>query len=312
MRVLVGLIAAVVIGGFKGGAQPPAEPVPVQPRPVPRAAALGDALGFLPGDAQVVAVLDFKEVRTSVLWQRFEPTLQHRFGTYKAAFKDCYQFDPLSTIRRMSVGVSDIRGNPRGVVVIHGFRRDLVMKCFDAVVAGSQGKIVKLANGVLSYDDGSTRAMVTFADDLTMVVQFGPQTDAVTFAATLDGGAPLRMSPEFGELLGRVDPAHPMWLVVQDGSLFTGVTAGANATSLMVSARIGDSAAALMRMRFSDPAQAGTLATQFQGQLGPLQIMVEEVTVVADDADLVVTVRMSSAQLDAILGLLGPSLGITP
>ncbi len=308
MRALLGLIAAVSIGCFKGAPPPPAGPAPVQPKPVLRAA-LGDALGFLPGDAQIIAVVDFKELRTSVVWKRFEPTIQQRLGTYQTVFKDCYQFDPLAAVRRVSLGISDPRGNPRGVVVIQGFRRDLVMRCLEEVRAGSQGKVT-IEHGVLSFADGTRHVMATFADDTTMVIQFGPQVDANALAATLDGGAPLRMSPELGELLGRLDPSHPMWLVVQDGSLFTGVTAGANATSLVTSARIGETTNAMMRMRFADPAQASTLATQLQAQIGALQMMVDDVSVVADDTDLVLTVRMTAAQLDSIIGLLGPSLGI--
>lgn len=306
MRALVGLIA-VTVGCFKGPATPTTEP-PVPAKPAPRARATTDALAFLPADAQIVGVLDFKELRGSQLWKRFEPILQQRLGTYRPEIKDC-QIDPLSSIRRMSFGLSDVQGSTRGVVVVRGFRRDIVMPCLELARAGSQRKLT-ITNGVVEAHESNRHVMATFADDTTLVIQFGPQVDANAFAAALDGGAPLRMAPVLGELLGRLDPAHPMWLAVVDGSIFKGQTAGMNAKSLVASARIGDAVAAQLRLRVDDPANAAALATQFQAQLGSLSMMADELTAVAEDADLVMTVKMSSAQLDAMLSLIGPSLGI--
>jgi len=120
MRALVGLITVGCLGCFGGSPPPPAAPPPAPPKAIKHTAALGDALGFLPADAQVVAVLDFKELRTSALWKRLEPVLRQRAGTQLTGFASLCQFDPITPLRRVSVAARDINGTPSGVVVVHG------------------------------------------------------------------------------------------------------------------------------------------------------------------------------------------------
>ncbi len=305
------LLLVGLVGCFGGSAPPPAAPPPVQPAPVKHSAALGDPLGFLPADAQVVSVLDFKELRGSQLWQRLEPVLRQRAGTQLTQFADLCQFDPIAPLRRISIAVRDLNGTPSGVVVVRGYRRDLAMACVDKVSRESPDKLaLDRARGVASVTENGQRVMFAFADDTTLVVRFGPTLDATAFGETMDSGAPLRMTPGFDELFGKVEPSHPMWVMVLDGSVFKGQTAGMNATALVASAKIGDTATAHLRLRLDDPANAATMATQIQGQVQAIAAMFGDITAVAEDVDLIVTAQMTSAQLDSLLSLLGPSLGI--
>jgi hypothetical protein len=239
-----------------------------------------------------------------VVWRRVEPALRKKIedGSFKN-YEKC-QLDLIASPRRISVAIRDWNATPSGVVVIHGLRRDPVMTC----LASAPG--VKIDRGIATVTTNGTAIALSFADDATLVFQFGPQADAAALGATLDAGAPLRMTPAFSDLLDTLEPSHPRWLVVADGSVFKGQTAGLNAKAFVASAKVGDSASVHFRLRLDDPAAASTLATQIQAQIGTLSSMFDEITANADDVDMILTAKMSSSQLDAMLGLIGPSLGI--
>lgn len=304
------LALVVALAGCFRGSSPPASPVtPVAAKTTARTVALADALGFLPGDSSVVIVLELKELRASPLWQRVEPILRKRLDPYTASFVQGCQFDPISSLKRAALGLRGIGPDPTGVIVLRGYKRELLMGCAEKARAADP-KALSIENGIVTIPGSSTRAVFTFADDTTLVLLVGPHADGAALTAAIDAGAPLRMNTRFTELIGKLEPGDPLWFVMDDPKSLANAGMGFTTELVMGSARIADGASGQMRMRLSDAATASTAATTLQTQVAAAASMFfDELAVTADDVDIVIRMRMSALQVDSMLSLIGGTLG---
>jgi len=302
MRALVGL---VLVAGCFTSAAPPAAPRP-EPKPARRTVALTDALGFLPAESTVIAVIEVKDLRASPAWARLEPTLQQRVDPLlPGGFSKNCQFDPIASLKRVAIGLREVdTPTPSGVVVLRGYRRELVMACLELAKTTAGPSKITIADGVALLQSGPLRAAVTFADDTTLVIQIGANADAISLAGVIDGGAPLRSTPSFLEAIGNLDITAPMWVAILDPKLLAGAAMGLKPLQATASGRLVDGASSQIRIRLDDPALASTTATSLQSQMSAAAMFFEELTVTDEDADLVVRMRMNPSQLEMVLGML--------
>jgi hypothetical protein len=246
-----------------------------------------------------------KPVRESPLWARFEPMLRQRTDPFLAVFATVCKFDPIAQLRWISLGIRDLSApNPTGTFVIRGYDRDVVMKCIELARAGDPSAIA-IDQGIVTIS-GTNPTALTFVDASTLVAMVGPTANANTLRGVLDGGAPLRLSPWFSELLPKVNVKDPAWFVLDGNSKLlanTGVVQ--KMRGLMGSMNLDGGVSANFRMRLDAPDQASQFATTMQGQLGPVSGMFEALAVTADDADVVFRVRASTGQIEMLLGLAG-------
>lgn len=303
------LVLVVVAGCFTSSSPSTQVAQPRSPKPR-RVVALSDALGFLPAESTLVAVVELEKLRPSPAWSRIEPTLQKRAEPYLGGFATKCEFDPITSLKRAAIGLREVdTPTPSGVIVLRGYRRELVMRCLELARTTQGPSKITIADGVALLQTGSLRVAVTFADDTTLVIQIGPNVDAISLAAVIDGGAPLRATPRFVDVIAKGDTAAPLWLVIDDAKLLSGAGMGFKPSQVMASGRLVDGASAQLRMRLDDPAVANTTATTLQAQVASAAMFFDELAVFDEDADLVVKMRMNSSQLEMVLSMLIGAVG---
>ncbi len=305
MRVLVCLIA-ITVGCFRGSTPPPAPPAST-PK-AGRAIASSDALAYLPEDSSLVVVADLKGLLSSPSMPSVVPLLQNKIPPNVAQYFASCGFEPLA-LKRASMGLRNPSATkPSGVIVIRGYRRDVLMKCIEQARA-AQPSVLTNDNGVVTITATDSKLALAFSDDHTLVIQIGPETTAESLRAVLDTGAPLRTNARFTELIAKLDPDHPLWFVFDDAKVLAGAPLGSPMRSVMGSARITDSLTTDIRIRFADPAAAGNAAALLQTQTASAAMFFDELTINPDELDVVVHAAMSEAKLSAALSLLTGALG---
>jgi hypothetical protein len=311
MRFLVG--AALLVGCYKNTAAP--TPPAAQKSPVVASqpvrdyrAALADPVGFLPVDSELVLAIDGDEVRKSPLWTMAEQRIRMMAGAKFTTFTASCGFDPLATIRGVTIGLRALKNDqPRGVVVITGVSRDKLTECFDRTVKTS-AEITRDSDVFVLRSTASdpTGLAVTFVDEATAVMLIAPTADRAALTKVLASGAPLRRSPTFTQLLAQVDTASAVWGIANGkSSIFDIAQGNQKPSAIWGSIRLDSGASVAVRIRFNDVAVAQQLATQAQTQLTGAQMFFDRLDVNADGSELVVEAVMSETKLASLMSLMG-------
>ncbi len=305
----IAAIAAIAASCYQTPA--PAPPATVMPENRAHARIASDPLGFLPIDAEVVAHLDAQQLRRSDVWQRFEPMILAKVGPSLAQFQALCGFDPLVTVRRVSVGLKDVTGNPSGVIVVRGIERSALMGCIDRALAKQPAARVDRGIVTVAGTTGEPPTVFGFVDASTLVLLVGRGASAGALRAAFGAGAPLRGSPAFTELHATLETRRPIWFVINGSSKLFDQAAGFGLKPRAVfgSLELSSGLVVDMRMRLETADQAQQVATMAQGQLGAVQGFVSKLEVTAAEADVVVALGMSPEQLETMTGLLAGSLG---
>jgi hypothetical protein len=276
-------------------------------------ATIADPLGFLPIDSEVVLSLDADQLRQSELWRQYEPALLAKAGADLARFKALCGFDPITSIRGLTVGMKSVgQVNPDGVFVVHGIDRARMLACVGKLSSNDHG--VTIDNGVVtahaSKQDPSV-VVFQFVDASTAVCVVGPSATKELLARVIRGGSPLRGSPSFLSMLSLIDAQAALWALVNGNSHVFDKTAamGVKPKALFGSLGLSDGLVMTLRMRLETPQAASSFVALVQGQLGAAKMLFDKLDVTADDADVVFGIGMTSAQVQMFAGLLGGSLG---
>ncbi len=278
-------------------------------------ATIADPVGFLPIDSEVVLSLDAEQLRRSPVWPMLETKLLAAAGRDLMLFKTVCGFDPVTSIRGITIGIKNLKQDtPDGVLVVSGLDRVRLTGCMDK--ARQQGdKAVEVApNGTVTIaaeGAGDSPVMFAFVDDSTVVAMIGPATTSATFSAALASGVPLRKSPAFGELMGRINVESALWTVINGNSSVFEQTAalGVKPKAIVGSLLLANGMDANVRVRLSSPQEAQQLSTMAQGQLGMASGFFDKLEVTADGTDVAVHAVMSDAQLQNMLSLVNNMVG---
>ncbi|MDB4960339.1 MAG: hypothetical protein JWP01_338 [Myxococcales bacterium] len=276
-------------------------------------ATLADPIGFLPIDSEVVVSLDAEQLRGSEIWRMLEPKLWASMGSSLAAFKVECGFDPVATVRGITIAAKGLKQDkPDAVVVVSGIDRARLTECMTRTSKTGEKGIAIDKDGVITMgnpQDG--RVALAFVDASTVVAQVGALASHDGLFAILKSGAPLRKSPAFVELIGQVNLEASLWTVVNgNSSLFEqAASLGVKPKAIFGSVGLTKGLDASLRFRLSTPQEAQSITTMAQGQLSMAVNFFEKLEITQDNADVVVIAVMTEAQLQNVVSLLGGMMG---
>jgi len=290
---------------------PPSNGVPPATARVDYSATIADPLGFLPVDSELVLGVDVDQVKKSMFWPPLAARISQAGGPALTTFQQVCGFDPMQTIRAMSLGIKNLgQKTPDGVLVVHGVDRGALMACMEKG-AQSGGK-TQIENGLVTVrsDDGSTVAFA-FVDASTIVGVVGPSASAAQLKAVLAAGSPLRSSPAFAELVAKTNLEASGWMVMNGSSSVFDQMAqavGSRPKAAFGSVSVLSGVAMDLHLRLDTPAQAQQLSTMANQQAGMARSMFTRLDITTENADVVVALAMTDQQLTSILQMAGVSL----
>ena len=275
-------------------------------------ATIADPLGFLPVDSEVVIGVDVDQVKKSMFWPPVAARISQAGGSAFTNFKQVCGFDPMETVRAMSLGMKNIGKPtpPEGVLVVHGIDRSALMTCMDkGMKAGGK---VQIENDIVTVrsDDGSAVAFA-FVDASTVVGVIGPSASSAQLKAVLAAGAPLRSSPAFADLVAKTNLEASGWIVMNgNASVFDQMAqaVGSRPKAAFGSVSVLSGVVMDLHLRLDSPAQAQQLSTMANGQAGMARAMFTKLDITTENADVVVALSMTDQQLTNILQMAGVSL----
>ena len=276
---------------------------------------IADPLGFLPLDAEVILGLDGEQLRASELWRQLEPAVLAKLGPELASLKARCKLDPVKSIRSLAVAVNHASdASPDGVVVVRGLDRERLMACLSDAKRSAH---VRIDGEVVVVDatPDANHVVFRFVDRATLVGVVGPTATKARLARVLGGGAPLRSSPAFEEMLSLVDTSGALWALINGSSkIFDKLGAiGIMPKALFGSLSLVDGLALNLRIRLGSAAEATQRVGQAQAQLGGVtKMFFDRLEITADDVDVVVALAMTNQQIQSLLGMFGGVLGVSP
>ncbi len=261
-----------------------------------------DALGFLPGDADMVMAIDVAKLRRTALWTTIEPGIS---GMTKVPCMN----EILGSIASIASAVHGAPTDQTTVTVMRGPDRSRVVACFTAYHLGTTHIVGDLAIAT----SGGVTSILGFADEHTAVIVTGAKSTPASFHAVLESGTPLRGSVSFGAIFAHVEVGATMWLAIDgNGETMTKTAAGLLGSTpryIIANAEVGDKLTLRVVLALVSATEATNLVTTMKPQLGAAKSMLEQVDIDAHDADVELDVIATPQQLLTIAGMLGGMLG---
>jgi hypothetical protein len=304
--------------GEKSGtqAEKPGDPGMGKTQAIP-SGGTADDLSLLPVDSEVVMGLNFAQLQQSQLWKQFvEPQLmkgdvQQKLGEFKSKCG----FDPMSSIKSISIGMKGVGGDkPDGVVVVHGADKAKSLACLDTMKADAakEGSEIKRDGDVVMVKakDGEDVALM-FVNDSTAVAVIGSQANPDGVKKAAAGGSALKTSAAFVDMYGKIKTSDSLWLLVNGNSkAFDKAAAmGFKPKAVFGSINVTDGLTLDMRVRLDSADQAATMANTFRGQAAAAAAMVDKLDITNDGADVKVSVLLSNQKLQNLIKNFGSMLG---
>jgi hypothetical protein len=264
-------------------------------------------------DAEAVVSIDVGQLRASALWKALEPKMSANAGDVLARLRTQCGVDLLPSVRQIVMGLKALgdEPGPSGVFVVRGLDRKAFWACMQHLATADPR--VTIANDVVLVKGGPHQnpAAFTLAGASTLVSVISPTASPEELARVIKSGAPLRASPAFVEMLGRIQTHRTVWFALNgNGKLFDKIAAlGIRPTSFIGSVDLTNGFTAAARVRLDSEDSARNLAVLGQAQLGQAKALVDEIELSSEDADLVFRVVMTQEQLESIVRLFGVFAG---
>jgi RNA polymerase sigma factor (sigma-70 family) len=297
---------------------PSSAPAAVESRSVAEA-----DLGYLPADSDAVVGVNFAQVRTSALWQRFvAPQLagSHELRDFEAVCG----FDLLATLDSISIGLKGV-GSPdarsvTGVIVLHGVEKTKATSCFDkegVALAEEDGSKIVIDGDIVRFSNAglSSHWALTFIDQTTALIVVGPTaptTEDVARIAARDGT--LEASSAFAATLPYINTDDSAWLMLSEQSpLLQSVKieiaqlADLRLGAFYLSLNATDSLALDAGIDLGTPGTVARVVSHLQTKMTEqdakayLARFFDQFDVFTDGSDLIVSLAMSSDQISSML-----------
>lgn len=175
---------------------------------------------MLPTDSDFVLGVDLARVQRSVLWQQLvAPALANAPGLRD--FETECGFDPLAALASVTIGLKGVRQHKdmSGAIVFHGFAKAKAFACIAKRHAEQQPDAQVRIDGdvMLLSRDNEAHAALTFIDDSTALVVFGPDAtkDGIARIAERRGGP---AASGYFDMIHEINTDDAVWLAVADGS----------------------------------------------------------------------------------------------
>ncbi len=257
-------------------------------------AAIADPFGFLPATATAVGAVDLAHLRSTSLWQHWEPRLREQLdGT---ALGHCGA-DVLANTASLTVAVTTkANAAPAGIAVARGVDLTAFRAC------------VGLAKGIA----GPTFWLVARPiGPGTVVAVFGPNPLApADLDRALVAGTSIAGAPGFDQALDQVDQHQALWFAIahESSMLETFGAIGFPPDVAFGTFEVSDFLQANVHLRLASANLVTNFVAMAQGQLGGAKGFVQRLDVAGADRDVVLDLAINDGQLTQLLGI----VGITP
>lgn len=273
-------------------------------------------LGRLPADAELIAGIELAQIIGSPLWKAVGPKLLASAGSDLDKLKALCGFDPLTTIKRVTVGLKNLGDMPDGIVVVHGLDKAKTLACLDKAVAEASAddrpELIKDGDVTIARGKDKGEALgVTFAADNAAVIALGAAATKDGLLAAAKGGAGPTSSPAFTDLYAKVNTKDAVWLLVNGSAkVLDGLSdLGIKPKVVFGSIGVADGVTADVRVRVDSADQATQVAQGLNSQAQAVAGMVDKVAVTAEASDIRLTGAASTAKLQALLKMFGDDGG---
>ncbi len=278
----------------------------------------GSDLSLLPVDSEMVIGLNFAQLQTSALWKQFSPKLMDKMSGNLADFKALCGFDPMESFKSMAIGMKNVggTGTPDGAMVIHGPDKAKMLACIDKSKAKAAEKGTEMTvdgDVVLVKNKDGTTAAITFVNDTTMLATIGSKgtKDGVLEAAK--GASALKSSATFVDMYSKINTGDSLWMLINGNSpaLAKAGAMGVKPKAVFGSLNVTDGLTVDVRIRMGTPEEAKSFVGMAQGQINNPQVkqMFDALDVTNDVNDARISVKMSAAKLQALVGMVGGMMG---
>jgi hypothetical protein len=276
----------------------------------------GDDLSLLPVDSDIVMGLNVAQLQESALWKQFAPKLMEKAGPGLAQFKAACGFDPMTTIKSVSIGMKIPTGDkPGGVFAIHGAEKSKIMgACLDKAkeLAAKDGTQLTVDGDIISLSDKRGEPMAfMFVNENTLVGAFGANGTKVGVKAAAAGGSALKTSAAFIDMYSKINTRDSLWMLANGNSkLFEQAAAlGVKPKAVFGSLNATDGLSLDFRMRLDTADQAIQITKLANAQAAGAKAFVDKLDIVNDGPDVRVSVGLSSAKLQQLIQQFGGMLG---
>lgn len=282
------------------------------------AGAAGSDLNVVPADSDFVLGIDLAKLRDSALFKEYGNKVMQEATKDIAEFKANCGFDPLETMKSVSMGIKMLSGDKgRGSVVFHSTApRDKLKACLEKSKADAEAKGNKMViDGDIAFitpKNGDGHIAITWlgSDGVVALINDRPWTkDTVTQA--LAGKGSVKDSKAFSEAYKSIKKGQTLWFYVNGESEMAQQAkgAGVDATAFLGSVDVSDALSAEVRARLKSADAAAAAAKMAESQLGQVKMMVPNVSAKADGNDLKINVDLSNKELKSLMSMFGGMLG---
>jgi hypothetical protein len=269
-------------------------------------------LQLIPVDSEAVFGVNFGQLLASGLWKQFiEPEMMkdNDFMTNMKLFKDKCGFDPMASVKNVSLGMKGLGNDkPDGVAVIHGLDKAKTLACADkwqAEAAKEKVTIKKDGDVVLmTHKDGTVAFTFISGDRLLMVMGTEATPDGIKKAA--QGGSTLATSPAFVDMYGKINKDQSLWFLMNGNSkIFEEASSlGLRPKAVFGSLHVTDALSADVRARLDSADQATQTVNNFKGQVQAMASMVDKLDFTADGPDVKLAAAASNAKLQNLFKMM--------
>ena len=276
------------------------------------------ALAAIPADSDIIIGANLQKLRNAPLLAAYLDTLPKQMPGMEFDIKAQCGFDPLSALGSVVVAVNST--TKRVYAIVGGIAKSDILKCIDkakpSITAGGATLAIDGDNIIISHapaaagatDDSKKGGVaMSFIDDHTaLLIGDDDPVDAASLKAmtTAKTGAGLSGAPDFVNMIKSVDTGVGVWLLV-NGSSPAMAQLPIKAKYVFGSVDASDKLAFDIRIRMGSPSEATSFVSGMGSQIGQLKQMslAEVATVAVDGSDAHVSVSMSKAQIDQLVGM---------
>lgn len=276
--------------------------------------AAGDDLNVVPADSDVVLNVDLAKLRASGLYKDFGEKVLANATKDIAEFKAECGFDPVETLKSVSLGVKMLEGNKaRGSVVAHTTApKDKIKACLEKAKekAAAKGTEIKIEGDIayLSSKDNDGFGALTFlgSDGVVLLLNDSAWTKEKVDAA-LKGGGSIKSNKEFSDMIGGLKTGQTLWFWVNGAAPFAkqAESMGIKAKGIYGSLDVTADLAMDFRARMNSAEDAKSTAELIKSQGAQAQMFLTKLDARAEGNDVRVDAAVTGSQLKGLASMMG-------
>jgi hypothetical protein len=329
MRIVRNLAATLAIASLaivgcskdEKNKSPEGAAAPGAASPAAQTAGAKSAFAVFTADTNLVVGINLDQIRASQLYKQFlEPMLKSQVDSEFAELKAECGFDPVNAIKEVVIGSTMSESmdaqEDKTIMVVKGLTRAQLSDCAAKMAKKEDKQIEVTQEGTFTKvvdKDGET-VWIGWLDDNTMAMS--PKMDKAQLEQRMSGaGGGLSGNKEMMDLVANTDQKAGLWLAMQKpagaespaGMDFQSVFASISLTGgIKVDAGVRQGSADEAKKTVGEATQK---LEEIKTEAGPFGKYLSKVEISANNADVIVKMSLSDAEVNEILQTAGPLLG---